>query len=79
MTGAHDQSLVSSHSDWSTKFCKLFLRVADKLRQIFARKDNCPTKNWIKAVKSDLNQVKKKMELCCDVKRKEVFAQICRR
>ena len=46
--------------------------------QIFARKENCPTKNWIKTVKSDLNQVKK-IELCCDVKRKEVFAQICRR
>ena len=30
VTGARDQSLESRQSDWSTKFCKLFLRVADK-------------------------------------------------
>ena len=30
VTSAHDLSLESSQSNWSTKFCKLFLRVADK-------------------------------------------------
>ena len=59
VTGARDQSLESSQSDWSTKFCKLFLRVADKHRQIFAGKENCPIKNWTKTVESDLNQDRK--------------------
>ena len=44
VTGARDQSLESSQSDWSTKFCKLFLRVANKHKQIFAGKENCPIK-----------------------------------
>ena len=30
VAGARDQSRESSQSDWSTKFCKLFWRVADK-------------------------------------------------
>ena len=56
VTGARDQSLESSQSDWSTKFCKLFLRVADKHRQIFSGKENCSIKNWTNTVESDLNQ-----------------------
>ena len=36
VTGAHDQSPEFSKSDWSTKFCKLFLRVEDKRTQILA-------------------------------------------
>ena len=44
VSGARDQSLESSQSDWSTKFCKLFLRVADKHRQIFAGMENCSIK-----------------------------------
>ena len=56
---AHDQSLKSSQSDWSTKFCKLFLRVAHKHRQIFAGKGNCPIKNWTKTAESDLKQDRK--------------------
>ena len=59
MTGARDQILESSQCDWSTKFCELFLRVADKNRQIFAGKENCPIKNWTKTVKGDLKQNKK--------------------
>ena len=41
------------------KYCKLFLRVVDKHKQIFAGKETCRMKNWTKAVESDLNQVKK--------------------
>ena len=59
VTGARDQSLESSQSDWSTKFCKLFLGVADKHRQIFSGKENCRIKNWTKTVESDLNQDRK--------------------
>ena len=35
MYGARDQSLESSQSDWSTKFCKLFLRVANHVPRVF--------------------------------------------
>ena len=41
---ARDQSLESSQNDWSTKFCKLFLRIADKQGQIFARKEKLSDK-----------------------------------
>ena len=76
--GACDQSKVQS--DWWTKFCYPFWWVADKQGHIFAAKQNCTMKNWTKTVVSDLNQVKKqKQELCCVVKRKEIFVQICRR
>ena len=34
VTSTHDQSLESSQSEWSTKFCKLFWRVADQHKQI---------------------------------------------
>ena len=37
------------------------------------------TKNPATNVASDLNQVKRKLKLCCDMKREEIFAQICRR
>ena len=57
VTGTRDQSRVQI--EWSTKFCKLFFRVADKNRQIFAGKENCAMKNWTKAIESDHNQVKK--------------------
>ena len=66
MTGARDQSLESSQSDWSTKFCKLFLRVADKHRQIFAEKENCPIKNWTKIVLRVTSTRIGKLELCCE-------------
>ena len=59
VTDARDQSLQSSQSEWSTKFCKLFLRVSDKHRQIFAGTQNCPMKNWTKTVDSNLDKVKK--------------------
>ena len=59
MTSARDQSLESSQSDWSTKFCKLFLRVEDKHRKIFAGKENGPIKNWAKTAESDLKQDRK--------------------
>ena len=39
-----------------------------------AGKDNRPIKNWTKTVESDLNQ-DKKLELCCDVKRKQIFSK----
>ena len=71
VTGTRDQSLESSQSDWSTKFCKLFLLEADKQRQIFAGKENCLMKNWTKTIESELNQ-----EICRDVTRKEAFIQI---
>ena len=51
VTDARDQSLE--------EFCNLFWQVAGKQRQIFAGKQNCPMKNWTKAVASDLNKVKK--------------------
>ena len=76
VTDARDQSLESSQRDRSKKFCKLFWRVADKHRQIFAVLQNCPMKNWIKTVAYDLKQ-EKKAELYCDVNRKEIFVQIC--
>ena len=62
MTGARDQGPESSLTDWSTKFCKLFLRVADKHRQIFVGKENCPVKNWTKAIESDHNQVNNQVD-----------------
>ena len=34
LTGARDQSLESSQSNWSTKFCKLFWQVADKRKGV---------------------------------------------
>ena len=37
VTGAHDQSLESSQSDWTTKFCNLFWQVGDK-QENFCRK-----------------------------------------
>ena len=60
MTGARDQSLESSQSEWSTKFCKLFLRVADKHRQIFAGIESQGQKKLDKdRSESDLNQDRK--------------------
>ena len=44
VTCTRDQSPESSQSD-STKFCKLFWRVADKHRQIFAGKPDFPMGN----------------------------------
>ena len=59
VTGACDQSPEFRKSDWSTKFCKLFLQVVDKKRQILAGTQNLPMKNWTKTVASDLKKVKK--------------------
>ena len=72
VTGARDQSPESNQS------VETFWRVADRNRQIFAGTQNCPMKNWAKAISSELNQVKK-LELCCDVKKKEIFVQMYRR
>ena len=63
VTGTRDQSLESSQSDWSTKFCKLLWRIADKHRQIFAGSKNFPTIKPITTVGSDLNQIKKASKL----------------
>ena len=49
VTGARDQSLESSQSDSSTKSIKLFWRVADKHREIFA---------GTATVASDLSKIK---------------------
>ena len=79
VTSARDQSLESSQSGWSTKFCKLFSRVTEKLhRQIFVGKKNCPKKIGQRPLRVTSTRIKK-LELCCDVKRKQIFAEICRR
>ena len=73
MTGARDQSLESSQSDWSTKFCKLFLRVADKHGQISQERKTA--QNWTKTVLRVTSNRIGKLELCCDVKRKQIFVE----
>ena len=66
-------------SGWSTKFSKLFWRVADRQRQIFEGKQKLSDEKFDKHPLLVTSSWLKKLELCCDVKRKEIFVQICRR
>ena len=60
VTGARDQSPESSQSDWSTKFCKLFWRVADKHT---VDKFSQESKRPLQVTSAGL----KKLELCCEL------------
>ena len=62
---------MARQSDWSTKFCKLFLRVADREQANFRRKGKLPDKKTVQS--SDLNQDKKART------RREKEANICRK
>ena len=66
VTGARDQSLESSQSDWSTKFRKLFLRVAGNSNiGKFRKREKLSDEKFDKdrTVESDLNQIKKTRSL----------------
>ena len=70
LTCARDQSLESTQSDWSIKFSKLFWRVVDKHRETFAAK-------FLRRPLQVTSTRLKKLELCCDLKRKKLVVQTC--
>ena len=70
-TGARDQSRVHPEG-LVNKVLQTVWREADKNRQIFAGKIG---QRPLRVTSSSL----KKVELCCHVKGKEIFVQICRR
>ena len=72
MTGAGDQIVESSHSDWSTKFCKLLWQVANK----HISKISQEHKTGQRLLQVTTSTRSRKLELCFDVKRKEVAVQI---
>ena len=72
------QSPESSQSDWSTKVCKLFSigKYWTNIGKFLAGKKNCPMENWNETIANDLQLYLpglKKLELCCQVKMKELF------
>ena len=74
MTGARDQSLESSQGDWPTKV----LASSEQTWRNVRRKAKLSVEKLDKYRCKRPQAGQKKLELCTDMKRKEIFVQICR-